>query len=81
LLDPYDIQPVNVGPSRVKGYRATDFADAFARYLSADPLIRSESVTVVSGLSPAKRRKAKKRKKSGCADVRPHKRRRATKRK
>jgi hypothetical protein len=37
--DQYDIHPVTIGPahSRVRGYRAEDFQDAFARYLPADP--------------------------------------------
>jgi len=67
LLDAYDIQPTNVGPKRLKGYRAEDFEDAFARYLPTDPHIRSS-------MKPpsAKRRSARRPKQtaevSGCAD-------------
>jgi hypothetical protein len=43
LLDAYDIQPTNLGSKRLKGYRAEDFEDAFARYLPADPHIRSST--------------------------------------
>ena len=41
LLDAYDIQPMLVGAKRLSGYRVEQFEDAFARYLSADPLILS----------------------------------------
>jgi putative DNA primase/helicase len=54
LLDAYDIQPTNVGPKRLKGYRAEDFEDAFARYLPADPHIRS-----LTKPPPRKRRSTK----------------------
>jgi hypothetical protein len=41
LLSEIEIYPVNIGSKRVRGYRAKDFADAFARYLPRDPLILS----------------------------------------
>jgi hypothetical protein len=41
LLSELEIYPVNIGPKRLKGYRAKDFVDAFARYLPRDPHIRS----------------------------------------
>jgi hypothetical protein len=34
LLSEIGIYPVNIGPKRIRGYRAKDFVDAFARYLS-----------------------------------------------
>jgi hypothetical protein len=52
LLNELGIYPVNIGSKRIKGYRAKDFVDAFARYLPSDPLIRSSRLS----------RKTKKRK-------------------
>jgi hypothetical protein len=41
LLSDLEIYPVNIGAKRVRGYRAKDFVDAFARYLPHDPHILS----------------------------------------
>jgi putative DNA primase/helicase len=46
LLDPYDIDPVPLHPTKRKnfarqGYKILQFADAFARYLPPDPMIQS----------------------------------------
>jgi putative DNA primase/helicase len=62
LLDAYDIQPVSLHPTKRKdfsrqGYKLSQFTDAFARYLSEDPIIQSPTKT-----SPAKRRSAKRKK-------------------
>ena len=55
LLDAYDIHPVSLHPTKRKslsrqGYKLSQFADAFARYLPEDPIIQS---------SPAKLKKRK----------------------
>jgi hypothetical protein len=46
LLDAYDIHPVPLHPTKRKnfsrrGYKASQFVDAFARYVPGDPIIRS----------------------------------------
>jgi len=46
LLDPYDIHPVSLHPTKRKdfsrqGYKLSQFPDAFARYLPPDPIIQS----------------------------------------
>ena len=46
LLDPYDIHPMILHPTKRKdvsrrGYQAAQFADAFARFLPPDPNIRT----------------------------------------
>jgi flagellar biosynthesis GTPase FlhF len=50
LLAAFDIHPVNIHPTgrsdySPKGYRFEHFIDPWARYLPADPLIRSQSTT------------------------------------
>jgi chemotaxis protein histidine kinase CheA len=57
LLDAYDIHPVSLHPTKRKdfarqGYKLTQFADAFARYLPDDPIIQSPAT------KQAKKRKA-----------------------
>ena len=59
LLDAYDIQPTLVGVKRLSGYRVEQFKDAFARYLSADPLILS-GLRASIAQPYAKRQKQKK---------------------
>jgi hypothetical protein len=46
LLDPYDIDPVSLHPTKRKdfsrqGYKISQFKDAFAHYLPRDPIIQS----------------------------------------
>ena len=60
LLDAYDVHPLPLHPTKRKdfarqGYKRSQFDDAFARYLPADPIIQSSRVK----LDPAKRKTPK----------------------
>jgi hypothetical protein len=45
LLRPYDVRPqtVRVGDKTIKGYKRTDMADVWERYLSTDPPVTSDT--------------------------------------
>ena len=67
LLEPYDgirprvIHPTKRSTSSSRGYVLADFADAFARYLTADPHIRtSASTTKIKKVKTRKRTKRRK---------------------
>jgi putative DNA primase/helicase len=76
LLDPYGIHPDTTHPTgrsnfSRKGYRLEQFIDAWARYLPADPDIRTPTVTAVK-----KRRRKARELKTGKRGIRKHAQRR-----
>ena len=65
LLEPYGIRPRVIHPTKrstssPRGYVLADFADAFARYVTAEPHIRTSASTTKIKKVNTKRRKPRK---------------------
>ena len=68
LLDNFDIHPVTIHPTgrsdySPKGYRFEQFADSWARYLLADPHIRTQPTAKLKTKRNAPAKRTKRRKK------------------